>query len=547
MKTARNFFGILALVLASAVFGIVFEHEKFFPYYHLMEAYGRNETRVKKVLGLAGKKTAKPVIAKKNFEITGRKISSALLPLRLAGVQLDARLSVAATGGAITVVGDKVVVVDRLDKFHIYDVKNNSAHTATYPPLPSQRAEFYQWGRFKRSAYFRPHDLEYAFSGGKGYLIAAHEMFDTALKTTRMAVHRLEIDPASLIAIGNWERIFESTPLPVYEKYFANGAGGRLAADGDFVYLTIGDYNQDGVFIPIKPPFPAQVKTSDFGSVIKIHIQTGAKETISYGHRNPQGLTISAKGEIISSEHGPRGGDELNFIKPGRNYGWPEVSLGTDYPAYSWPYNKMQGRHDGFERPAFSWVPSIAVSNLIDIQNFHARWNGDLLVGSLKAASLYRVRRKGENVTYVEPIWIGQRIRDLEQMPDGSIVIWTDQTQLLFLRVDDKKLSDNKFAGIPALSAKLAKCLQCHHMGITNPSHTAPSLSNLVGRSVGDDKQFKKYTDAMKRLGGVWSRKRLTMFLTNPTGFAPGTSMAIKPMTDLRKVRKLIDELERAK
>ena len=83
---------------------------------------------------------------------------------------------------------------------------------------------------------------------------------------------------------------------------------------------------------------------------------------------------ISTNGELISTEHGPRGGDELNIIKSGRNYGWPEVTLGTQYLSYSWPYNKKQGRHEGFESPIFSWSPSIAVSNLIEVRDFDDRF-----------------------------------------------------------------------------------------------------------------------------------------------------------------------------
>lgn len=549
MKFTRNFLFPLVLVSASVAFGVAFEHKKFFPYYRVIEAYQQSEAKVKKRLGLAEEKPTKSTVAKLDFVIAERQIPSAILPLRISGVRLNAKLSVPVPGGAITVVGGKVVIVDRMGRFHIYEPGKNFAHSVDYPILPSNREAFFSWGRYGQTKSFRPHDIEYAETGGRNYLIVSNEFFDMKLKTIRLAVHRLQINPADLSPLGVWERIFESTPLPLYDIYTGRSAGGRLAVDGDFVYLTIGDYLQDGAFITsLKPPYPAQVKASDFGSIIKLNILTGKKEPISYGHRNPQGIMVSAKGEVISAEHGPRGGDELNFIKPGLNYGWPEVSLGMHYPDYSWHRSKSQGRHDGFTRPVFSWVPSIGISNLIEVREFNDRWDGDLLVGSLKAASLYRLRRDGEKVTYSEPIWIGQRIRDLAQLPNGTIVLWTDQTQLLFLSVDDKQLAGNKFAGIPlTVGGRLDKCLKCHHMGDTNPSHPAPSLSNLVGRAVAADKQFTKYTNAMKQLDGVWSRKRLTMFLTDPSGFVPGTSMAMEPMIDLRKVRKVIDELERAK
>lgn len=555
MKITKKILLFLVLVSAGFAFGIAIEHGKFNPYYQVLEVYERNIVKAQKMLGMETAKPAKTVIVNTEWNIPKRKIPSALLPLSISGVQLNAKFNVPVTGGGIAVVNDKVIIADRLDQFHVYDPKENVARPAGYPPLPSYREAFFNWGKYGRSEFFRLHDIEYADVGGKGYLIASHEFFDTKLMLTRLAVHRLRIDPNNLSSIGDWVRIFASTPLPHHKDftaqgagYTAQGAGGRLTVDGGSVYLTVGDYAQDGVQIQMQPPFPAQITTSDFGSIFKLNIQTGERETISYGHRNPQGLMMSANGELISTEHGPRGGDELNIIKSGRNYGWPEVTLGTHYPSYSWPSNKKQGRHDGFEAPIYSWVLSIGVSNLIEVREFNDRWDGDLLVSSLKAASLYRLRREGEKVIYSEPIWIGQRIRDLAQLPNGTIVIWTDQTQLLFLSVDEEQLAGDKFAGIPTtVGIRLEKCLKCHHMGDTNPSHPAPSLSNLVGRAVASDKQFKKYTNAMKQLGGIWTRNRLTNFLNDPTGFAPGSNMGMAPMTDLRNIRHLIDELERAK
>jgi cytochrome c2 len=582
MKIVRKILCYLILMSFFIGLGVVFEQEKFFPYYRFINAYDRVKAGVKSrealkltynyardtyrwvkgiAYGMLGPAQNMPVTStintavksparKPSFDIAERELPSALLPLRISGIQINPEIALATVrggGGGITVVGNKVVIIDRLDRFYVYDSDINAIRSTEFPALPNYREEFYRWGRYGRNTFFRPHDIEYSKTDGKSFILVSHETFDTKLQTTRLAVHRLQIDPVSLLSFGDWERIFESTPLPLHDTYLALVAGGRMVADGNFVFLTIGDYNQDGVFIPMERPFPSQVKTSDFGSIIKLNILTGERETISYGHRNPQGLMISRKGALISTEHGPRGGDELNLIKPGHNYGWPKVSLGTDYPHYSWPFNKMQGRHDGFTRPVFSWLPSIGISNLIEINDFHERWDGDLLVASLKASSLYRLRMDGEKVIYAEPIWIGQRIRDLAQLANGTIVIWTDQTQLLFLNIAGEKLAGNRFLGIQAVSPIMARCFQCHHVGSTNPSHLAPSLSNIIGRAVASDTQFTKYTDAMKQVGGVWSRERLTKLLTDPARFVPGTSMGMPPMTNLKNVSNLIDELERAK
>ena len=101
-------------------------------------------------------------------------------------------------------------------------------------------------------------------------------------------------------------------------------------------------------------------------------------------------------------------------------------------------------RHGGYQAPIFAWVPSVAVSSLLQVQRFDRRWDGDLLVASLKAQSLFRLRLHRGSVLYSEPIWIGQRIRDIAQLQDGTIVLWTDDTELQFMSVDRQRLEQNK-------------------------------------------------------------------------------------------------------
>src|SRR5262249_31167125 len=133
--------------------------------------------------------------------------------------------------------------------------------------------------------------------------------------------------------------------------------------------------------------------------------------------------------QLFSTEHGARGGDELNVIAEGSNYGWPNVTLGTGYDSYNWEVGRsLVGTHAEYTAPLFAWVPSIAVLQLIEVNNCHPRWDGDLLVGSLKASSLYRLRLEAGRVLYSEPIWIGQKIRDIAQTINGIIVLWTDDT-----------------------------------------------------------------------------------------------------------------------
>jgi hypothetical protein len=133
-------------------------------------------------------------------------------------------------------------------------------------------------------------------------------------------------------------------------------------------------------------------------------------------------------------------------------------------------------------------VPSIAPTQLIEINNFHPRWDGDLLVGTLKAESLYRLRLEADRVLYSERIWIGQRIRDLTQTKDGTIVLWTDDTALLFITVDTDQLEvRRRTPDIISEALESSNCLGCHHFGPTNPTDFAPSLSGLLNRPIASD------------------------------------------------------------
>ena len=182
-------------------------------------------------------------------------------------------------------------------------------------------------------------------------------------------------------------------------------------------------------------PHPVVEADSHIGKLVRIELASGEVEIVAGGFRNPQGFTRDADGNLWQTEHGPQGGDELNLLRPGLNYGWPYVTHGTQYGNRVWPSSKAQGRHDGFEKPVFSWIPSIGISNLIvsDSRQFPL-WKNDILIGSLISHSLFRARLHQGHVIYVEKIEIGTRIRDITQMADGRIAILTDTANILFLQ-----------------------------------------------------------------------------------------------------------------
>ena len=168
---------------------------------------------------------------------------------------------------------------------------------------------------------------------------------------------------------------------------------------------------------------------SHLGKLVRIEIETGGVEILASGFRNPQGLARDEDGVLWATDHGPQGGDELNVLKPGENYGWPLVTLGVGYNGTvrttSVTDSKTLGQHHGgFAEPVFSWVPSIGISSIVvnDEKSFPL-WKDDLLIASLSGASLFRARRRGADVQYVEKIEIGDRIRDMAKLPDGRIAL----------------------------------------------------------------------------------------------------------------------------
>ena len=159
-------------------------------------------------------------------------------------------------------------------------------------------------------------------------------------------------------------------------------------------------------------------------------------EIYSYGHRNVQGLVVDpATGLVWSHEHGPRGGDELNRIRPGRNYGWPVVTHGIDYSgARITPYTSRPGMED----PLIDWTPSIAPAGMSQYRgDLFPDWNGDLLVASLAERTLRRIRLDGEQVLGDEivPLNLDRRLRDVRIGPDGALYLLTDEADGALLRV----------------------------------------------------------------------------------------------------------------
>ena len=163
----------------------------------------------------------------------------------------------------------------------------------------------------------------------------------------------------------------------------------------------------------------------------------GARPEIwSYGHRNEQGLAINpASGEVWEIEHGPRGGDEVNIIGKGKNYGWPVIGYGIDYNGAKIHASTAK---DGMEQPIKYWVPSIAPSGMAFYTGkLFPKWDGSLFTGALAGKMLVRLSLNGNSVTGEERLLqdLNERIRDVRQGPDGALWLLTDNAAGRILRV----------------------------------------------------------------------------------------------------------------
>jgi len=203
--------------------------------------------------------------------------------------------------------------------------------------------------------------------------------------------------------------------------------GGRMAfmADGTLLLTTGDGFNYREAAQDIDSGLGKVLRMNDDGSPASGNPFPGSPYIYSYGHRNPQGLAVSRSGTVWLHEHGPRGGDELNRIEPGVNYGWPAITFGVDYSGgVISPYTEWEG----MAQPQYYWVPSIAPSGLAVYEaDLFPEWKGDLFVGALVDREVRRLEITSGNVVNEETVFdeIAARIRDVRSGPGGAIYILT--------------------------------------------------------------------------------------------------------------------------
>ena len=472
-------------------------------------------------------------------------------------------------GGAIESMGDDLLVVTPKGRFALVFPDGTVEYLDGSVPMNAASLERHEdYDNHFDPGIFRVVDILLKELGkGRYELFATHHYFTGECIRFRLSSTTILQAEESVTIMPDWRTIFDVEPCLPLNWFAGHMAGGKMLTDGaDHLLVVIGAYGNDSwwarrMFAP----------AAHLGKLLRIAIETGETETLATGFRNSQGLARDAQGNLWASDHGPEGGDELNLVERGGNYGWPLASYGVGY-GRKVPLtieDEATGRHDGFLRPAFAWVPGPGVSAItVNDERWFPLWKDDLLVASLRGRSLFRVRRHGTDGQYAERVEIGWRIRDLTFMPDGRIALLRDSGWVYFLSRSLKYCNEEaqkrrnvysvnceSIAASPALdspdteysepsgSALKQKfeerhyvqagaqlfdldCSTCHNLNAEQHG-AGPHLVGVIGRRAGEVEGYR-FSDAFDSLDVVWTQDSITRFLTahRPEAVRPDTSMS---------------------
>jgi aldose sugar dehydrogenase len=285
-------------------------------------------------------------------------------------------------------------------------------------------------------------------TGGQGGLldIALHPQFEDTRLVYLSYSKAVDGSVTTAVARARWEDgaltgledVFVARPAMGTGRHF----GSRLLFDRDgYLWITVGDM---GLGDPARDP------SNHAGTTIRLHDDgrvpsdnpfvgdpQARPEVFSYGHRNAQGLALHPEtGEVWLHEHGPRGGDAVQLVRPGANYGWPDVSFGRQYSMLPIP-DPEPGQ--GIELPLHHWTPSIAPSGMAFYTGDHfPNWRGDVFAGALAGQHLRRVVFDGTDPVHEEQLLTdyGARIRDVRMGPDGYLYFLTDSNDGALGRIE---------------------------------------------------------------------------------------------------------------
>lgn len=290
-------------------------------------------------------------------------------------------------------------------------------------------------------------EVDYGGQGGLGDVVPHPDFAENGMiyfsyaeageDDTRGAVvarARLVMDEADAGQLEDVKTIWRQLPKTGRRGHYSH----RIVFGPDgYLYIASGDRQELE---------PAQDTTNNLGTIVRLNHdgsvpednpfadQGGMTAEIwSYGHRNPLGLAFAPDGQLWDVEHGPAGGDELNLVERGVNYGWPTVSDGEHYDGRPIPDNDTE---TGFGEPAIVWTPVIAPGGMIFYTgDMFGDWQGDALIAGLSTNALIHVEFDGDSASEVARYDFGNRVREVEQGPDGAIWVLEDGEDGRLLRL----------------------------------------------------------------------------------------------------------------
>lgn len=521
--------------------------------------------------------------AQKRFEETRvsdwETIETGLVTIQRANIRLGNTVGF-TSGGAIDSVGDTVLYTSASGHIATVDLATgNIEYSSIRVPMDFDRLKTEVFDRQSKfnSEWYRVMDILIQRSETNRHeatLYVSHHVFVPESKeicgvinTTRLTLENNRIE----FVDGVWNEFYrmrECFSLEEFDwRYFGLESGGRLLMLNDeHILMSVGDYGIEWelfVHDRVGPQYD-----NDYSKIISINLKTGEPAVYAYGFRNPQGLTRDSDGGIWETEHGPQGGDEINYITPGADYGWPNVSLGMNYgsPRMPIPSNPVQGRHDGFTKPVMAFMPSIGISSITALPSAPVQfklWKSDLLAVSLREESLFHLRRDGSRIIYAEKIPLGVRLRDVHVLENGwiailtggdrSIILLRDATETRSLEpisisgygaVNELQEQVEAAIGKPDPSERIfwSKCSSCHN--VNGESSVGPPLNGLFKRKIGSAPGYT-YSDSLTKARGTWTKAKVKSFLHDPQAMYSDTLMPAQSNLESWEQRAILNYLEK--
>lgn len=518
---------------------------------------------------IASKAPSKPARADvENFE--WHTLETGLETISTLEIPLGKTESV-GSGGAIEEYKGVLLYATPLGKLGFIDANNEKiSYIEESVPMNFQSladSDAWQATKFNRS-WFRVGDILITQSSKHDWLYVNHHVFLDDKICVR--VSRIEITQENGIPRfkGDWDTFYDVNPCfeldPDNYEFAGHMTAGRMVEDANgSILMTVGDFGM-GQFIP--ETFP-DGHSDDWCTLLKLDPITKQAEIVATGFRNAQGLNIDEYGRIWSTEHGPQGGDEVNLVVPGKNYGWPTVSMGMHYadnfnPRNDILENPIQGRHDGFAKPVTSFIPSIGISQILPIPSdspVFELWRGDILFVSMRGQTLYRMRLDGDRAVTIEPIRLERRMRDIIRLENNRLAILTDDKSILLIRDPEEDHGDNiTLAGYgPINKMEVAaqaqaghewqrdmfrfKCGACH--SVDGTENVGPTLVGVVGRKIGALDGYP-YSAAFLEASGIWTETKIEKLAIHPEDTELANSYMPKINATEDEIKGIIDYLK---